>query len=177
MKADQSSVIIQIKEVDKDKRKYLSEKNQMFKFECEVGDGQMRIGLKEINCYSPYYYEKFYTLKEFTEEKKEFSSAKTLEELKLHLHNLFKNEAAVLESVDGGEKIRIHVKVLNISVEMKDFIELDRKTIDDKDEGLLYLYDIQKKNNNLLKKIESICQDDKFKEEKVAKDIIKLLKS
>ena len=57
----EEEALVPIKEVDQNKIKKL-DKDKTFKFECDVDDN-LRLGLREIDYYSPYYFESFYTKK------------------------------------------------------------------------------------------------------------------
>ena len=144
--------IIRIEEVPKEHRKFLGD-DKIFMFECEIVDDTLRLGLKEINCFSPYYYEAFFTLDSLYEKNNVFKACKSLEEVKSHILKLF-NGAGVLKSVDDDEKILLMLKMYNISVVIQESFELERKTIEDKDEALMKLFNIQK--NNI------IFQDNKY---------------
>ena len=165
--------IIRIEEVPKEHRKFLGD-DKIFMFECEIVDDTLRLSLKEINCYSPYYYEAFFTLTSLCEKNNVFKACKSLEEVKSHILKLF-NGAGVLKSVDDDEKILLMLKMYNISVVIQESFELERKTIEDKDEALMKLFNIQKNNINLFQKIIEKCKDDDYQDQKAAKDILNIL--
>ena len=165
--------IIRIEEVPKEHRKFLGD-DKIFMFECEIVDDTLRLSLKEINCYSPYYYEAFFTLTSLCEKNNVFKACKSLEEVKSHILKLF-NGAGVLKSVDDDEKILLMLKMYNISVVIQESFELERKTIEDKDEALMKLFNIQKNNINLFQKIIEKCEDDDYKDQKAAQDILNIL--
>ena len=154
--------IIRIEEVPKEHRKFLGD-DKIFMFECEIVDDTLRLSLKEINCYSPYYYEAFFTLTSLCEKNNVFKACKSLEEVKSHILKLF-NGAGVLKSVDDDEKILLMLKIYNISVVIQESFELERKTIEDKDEALMKLFNIQKNNINLCQIIIEKCEDDDYKD-------------
>ena len=62
----------------------------------------------------------------------------------------------------------------DISLVVEESFELERKTIDDKDDALMFLFNIQKNNINLFEKIKKACQSDNCHE---SKEIIELLPS
>ena len=64
-----------------------------------------------------------------------------------------------------------------ISGPVKENFILKRETIKEKDDALLTLFDIQIKNIEAFRKIENICKEEKYKGDKVAQNILKLLKN
>ena len=150
-------------------------KDKIFKFECDVESDKLRIGLVEINVYTPYYYETFYSLEELKEKNKIFKSCKDLEEVKGHLLLLFSMETTVLRSLENDKKIEICLKLMDISRIIDDSFILERNTINEKDAALMDLFNIQKENIQLLENIKKICDDEKYKDEKVAKKLLELL--
>ena len=80
--------IIELRDVDISLQKRIGDDN-IFRFECDIEDDHLRIGLKEINVYSPYYYETFFTLDELQKKNVIFKSCNTLEKVKEHLVKLF----------------------------------------------------------------------------------------
>jgi hypothetical protein len=63
---DENLKMIKIDDVDESLRKNLNFET-IFKFQCENVDNKLRLGLKEINKFSPYYYERFFTKEELDE--------------------------------------------------------------------------------------------------------------
>ena len=165
--------IIRIEEVPKEHRKFLGD-DKIFMFECEIVDDTLRLGLKEINCFSPYYYEAFFTLDSLYEKNSVFKACKNLEEVKTHILTLF-NGNGVLKSESDDEKILLILKMYNISFVIQESFELERKTIEDKDEALMKLFNIQKNNINLFQKIIEKCEDDDYIDQKAAQDILNIL--
>ena len=166
--------IIELRDVDISLQKRIGDDN-IFRFECDIEDDHLRIGLKEINVYSPYYYETFFTLDELQKKNEIFKSCNTLEKVKEHLVKLFQGKNTILHSLEDDKKIRMDLKMWDISTLIDDNFILDRKTIEKKDEGLMDEYNIQKENINLLEGIKAICESDEFKNEKIAKDIVNIL--
>ena len=151
--------------------------DKIFKIELDIAKDQIRIGLKEVNVYTPYYYEKYYSLEELKIKNSGFNSCNTLEDVKGHLITLFKSEKTYLENKDNFEKIKICFEMYIISGPVKENFILKRETIKEKDDALLALFDIQIKNIEAFRKIENICKEEKYKGDKVAQNILKLLKN
>ena len=173
MVEDEKKNIIKLSDV-REQKKSLDE-DKIFRFECDVHDDQIRLGLREINVYTPYYYEIFFTLEQLKKKNRAFEGCKDLEEAKGHFLILFNKENTFLKSLDDGEKIEICLKIYYIAVEVDESFILERKIINEKDEALNDLFDIQKFNIQLLEDIKKICQDEKYKNVKVAKNIFNLL--
>ena len=167
----QDQEILKLSDVDEKKIKKLGE-DKIFKLDCTIESNNLKLSLKEVNSYSPYYYEIYYTKDELDKNKEFFKAFKTLEEIQSNLIKLFSKKTTTLESIDDDSKIKLHIEssVLADDVEM-DFI-LDRKTVENKDESLYFLYKIQKENYNIIEKIKAICKQDNDKNENIAKEIL-----
>ena len=174
MVEDEKKNIIKLSDVREEQKKSL-EGDKIFRFECDVHDDQIRLGLRELNVYTPYYYELFFTLEQLKKKNRAFEGCKDLEEAKGHFLLLFNKKNTFLKSLDDGEKIEICLKILYIAIEVDESFILERKTIEEKDEALNDLFDIQKFNIQLFEELKKICQDEKYKNEKVAKNIFNLL--
>ena len=108
---------------------------------------------------------------------KDFFRAKTgLEEIQSNLIALFSRKTTKLESLENDSKIKLHIEavVLADDVEM-DFI-LERKTVNNMDEALYFLYKLEKNKYNILEKIKTVCKNKNEKTEKIAKEILEILK-
>ena len=163
--------IIKIEDVDEKYRKMLGT-DKIFRFECEKQNDRIRLGLTEINVFTPYYYENFYTKKEFDKIHRIFKTNETLDEIEELLKDLFENNA-ILKNADDGVKIIVcfQTQLYNRNIEIN--FELERKTIDKKDDGLLTLFKIQKENIEIINKIKELCK--KNKNEPASKKILELL--
>ena len=149
--------------------------DKIFKFECTIESENLKLSLKEVNSYSPYYYEVYYTKEELCQMKGVFKSFEELEVIQSNIEKLFALKATTLESLEDDSKIKIHIEsmVLADPVEL-DFI-LDRKTVENVDEALYFLYKLEKNKYNIIEKIKSICQEKNNKNEKIAEKILETL--
>ena len=163
--------LVPIKEVDKNKIKKL-DKDKTFKFECDVDD-KLRLGLREIDYYSPYYFENFYTKQELEEINPIFRACNTLSEIQEHFFNLFKVKTTKLQLAENGENIVISFIVGWISGTKEIKFELIRKTVENKDKALETLYTVQKDNYDILEQIKAACSDDT--KDNIAKKIFDLI--
>ena len=163
--------IITIDKVSKDLRKKL-DKDKEFKFECEVIDDKIRLGLKEINYYSPYYFENFFTKEVLDKKNSIFRSCDDLSEVKKHLMNLFPDKVT-LEYDQNNENINMLFTMGTISGFIQVIFELEKKTMDEKDDGLNFLYKIQKTNYKLMEEILKACKE--AKNEKCSQNIIQYI--
>ena len=162
--------IIKIEEVDKSIQKGLDEK--LFQFECDNVNGKLRIGLKEINKYSPYYYEKYYSKKELDDINDLFKALKDIDAVKKRLNKCF-NKMAVLKNAKDGKNLNVFFQIPSFDETIDINFELERKTIQDKDAGLMCLFEIQKKNIAIINKIKEQCL--KNQKDPVSKQILQLL--
>ena len=163
--------IIKLEDVDENFRKMLGT-DKIFKFECEKIGERLRLGLTEINVFTPYYYENFYTKDDFDKINPIFKSKNNIDEIEILLNRLF-GKRAILKSADDGVNIIICIQTISLEEEIEINFELKRKTIDKKDSGLLTLYKIQKKNIEIFNKIKEQCR--KNKNEGASKKILELL--
>lgn len=163
--------IIKIEETDEKLQKKL-DKDKIFRFECEKMNDQIRLGLKEINSYSPYYYERFYTKKELEEKNPAFKALSDLDEIKGQLLEMFGEKETILSHGNNGNII-ISFKISFFKINKETNFELDKKTIENKDDGLMFLFGIQKKNIEIINKIRKQCL--KNKNDETSQKILQLL--
>ena len=144
----------QSSEVDKNKQIRLNE-DTLFEFDCIIGDNYLTLTLNEIDALSPFYYIKKINLKELrTEVHKMFKALDTLEEVKQHIEQLFKDGKIKLRR-ERDEEIFFDIKAYYISQEVEFSIQAEREMTNNKDNMLLKFYQIQKKlmkENEQLKK-------------------------
>jgi hypothetical protein len=167
----EEEALVPIKEVDKNKIKKL-DKDKTFKFECTVEE-KLRLGLREIDYYSPYYFENFYSKQELEEINPIFRACSTLDEIQGHFFNLFKENATKLQLAENKANIVISFTVGWISGTKEIKFELIRKTVENKDNALETLYEVQKDNYRILEEIKAACNDDK--KDNIAKKIFELI--
>ena len=153
--------------------------DKIFKFEFDIQGNQIRVGLKEINVYTPYYYEDFFSLEDLKGINSAFGSCASLEGAKGHLSTLMKRPDTYLESLNDDKEIKICFKMYEISILVDESFKLERKTVEEekKDEALMKLFEIQTKNIDAFRQIEIICEEEKNRNNKVAQKILKLLKN
>ena len=122
--------IIKLDDVEQNQLKKLGE-DKHFKFDCTIESGKLKLSLKEVNSYSPYYYEAYFTIEELYRMKDFFKAYKVLEDIQKNIKALFSDKTTILESLEDDSQIKIHIesKVLAEHVDM-DFI-LERKTVED----------------------------------------------
>ena len=163
--------IIKVEDVDENFRKMLGT-DKIFQFECEKIGEKLRLGLTEINVFTPYYYENFYTKEDFDNINPIFKAKSNIDEIERLLNKLF-GKRAILKNADDGVNIIICIQTNALEEDIEINFELERKTIDKKDAGLLALFKIQKKNIEIFNKIREQCR--KNKNEEAAKKILELL--
>ena len=130
-------------EVDKSKQIRLNEET-LFEFDCQVEDEYLYLKLNEIEALSPYIYIKKIDLKELQKDvHKMFKALDTLDEVKQHIEQLFKDGKIKLRQ-ERNEEIFFDIKAYYISEEVKFSIKAEREMTNNKDNMLLKLYEIQK---------------------------------
>lgn len=172
MQYEQEQKVIKKGDVDKDLQKKLGN-DKLFRFECEVIDDRLRIGLKEIHKYSPYYYENFYELKDLETMDRLFKGCKGLDDICTRLKKGFRKNYTVLREKDNYQTIVIAYEIDFFEEQFGVEFSLERKTMANKDDGLKFLYEIQKKNIGILNKIRQQCL--KNKDDEHAKKLLELL--
>ena len=168
---DENLKMIKIDDVEESLRKRLNHET-IFKFQCDNVDNKLRLGLKEINKFSPYYYERFYTKEELDEIDDTFRALRNIDAVKKQLLRCFQKRAT-LNEVKGSPNLNIHFKIPNFDEVIEIDLEVERKTIEDKDAGIMTLFGIQKKNIAIINKIKEKCL--KEKKEKTAQMILEAI--
>ena len=168
---DENLKMIKIDEVDESLQKRLNPKT-IFKFQCDNVDNKLRLGLKEINKFSPYYYERFFTKEELDEINDTFRALRNIDAVKKQLLRCFHKRAKLIEITDSPN-LNIHFEIPNFDEIIEIDLEVERKTIEDKDAGIMTLFGIQKKNIAIINKIKEKCL--KEKKEKTAQMILEAI--
>ena len=164
--------IIPYNKENKNYRKNLGD-DKIFIFQCSNENEKLRIGLKEINAYSPYYYEAFYTKEELNKKNEAFKAIKDVDNIINQLLKLFENKDTILKYADEGQNIIVSFQVPTWAEIVEISFELEKKTIENKDEGLMFLFDIQKNNISIINEIKEKCKNNP--NDPIAKEILKLL--
>ena len=146
--------------------------NIIFFFTCEIKDKKLRLGLKEINALSPYYFESFYTLDDLKQKSAAFNMFSKIDDCVKVMKDMFKLPKTKLMNGKKGEDMVIHIEIpVFTDVQIVEF-NLEKKTLNEKDDVLMSLYQIEKKNADIFKQIKECCEDSDSKD---AKEILKLL--
>ena len=157
--SESTQEILNSNDIPQEERKAVDQNNN-FKFECEITGDKMRLGLKEIDTYSPYYYEKYFTMSDLIAINKMFKSCQDLAEVKEHIMKLFPDYKTKLVFSDDRKIIGIVFTMGYISKKIKVELKLEKKTIQDKDGALAKLFEIEKKYDIQMKNIIKAIQDE-----------------
>ena len=171
MSQEEKLRIIKIDEVEDKKTIKKLEPDKMFKFECENKNEVLKISLKEINVYSPYYYEAFYTKDNLFKKNDIFKSVKNIDKIIEQLLKLIEKNAT-LKKADDDDKIIISFQIPSFAETIDINFELEKKTIENKDDGLMFLYEIQRKNQDIIEEIKKLCK--RKKNEQISKQITQI---
>ena len=153
--------IVKSSEVNKDKLKTLND--TIFQFDCAVENNYLILTFSEVDALSPFIYTINMTLKDIIKAHKVFKACNNLNEVQGLITSLFKKGKISL-SQEKSEELILKIKVLYISFEDNFKIIVKRKMTDNKDAMLLKLYSIQKKEQKLLKELESLFKNGKYKD-------------
>ena len=101
--------------------------DKVFKFECSIQEGKIRLVLKQININTSYYYEAYFTLEDLCQINRVFKSCNSLEEVQAHLLIMFKSDSTLLKSFEDDKKIEINFKIYFFFEEQNLKLILQRK--------------------------------------------------
>ena len=118
--------IIKLEEVDDSIKKRLDNET-IFRFECDNINENLRLGLKEINKYSPFYFEEFYSQEKLEKINNLFKSLPNINSVKDQLIKCFQT-MAVLHKKENSENIIITFNFPSFAEKIKIDFELERKT-------------------------------------------------
>ena len=130
----------------------------IYRFSCKVDDNYLKFKLSEIGAFAPYIYEKNITLEGMKEIHRMFNSCENLEEVQNHINKLF-NDKQIKLTKERDDSITLNITAHNISEIIKIEIEAKREMTSEKDESLLKLYEIEKKQNKIWKEIENYAKN------------------
>jgi hypothetical protein len=125
----------------------------IYRFSCTVNSGYLTLKLAEIGAFAPYIYEKVLTLEQIQKNYKMFRSCDNLEKVQYHILKLFENKKIRLKK-EKEDYIKFILNVYMISDNLDIEIEAKRIMTTIKDDALLKLYEIEKRQLKLLKEIE-----------------------
>ena len=141
-----------IKDVPENERIKLDD-DTIYRFSCTVSRGYLTLKLAEIGAFAPYIYEKVLTLEQIQKNYKMFRSCDNLEKVQYHILKLFENKKIRLKK-EKEDYIKFILNVYMISDNLDIEIEAKRIMTTIKDDALLKLYEIEKRQLKLLKEIE-----------------------
>ena len=145
-----------IKDVPENERIKLND-DTIFRFESSVADDSLSLKLFEIGSFAPYIYEVILSLDELINIHKMFKSCDNIEEAKAHFDKLFELKQINLTQ-EEKDHITFNIKAHDISTEQEFKIDAIRKITTEKDESLMKLYEIEKKQLKLWKEVEAFAE-------------------
>ena len=145
-----------IKDVPENERIKLND-DTIFRFESSVADDSLSLKLFEIGAFAPYIYEVILSLDELINIHKMFKSCENIEEAKAHFDKLFELKQINLTQ-EEKDHITFNIKAHDISTEQEFKIDAIRKITTEKDESLMKLYEIEKKQLKLWKEVEAFAE-------------------
>ena len=145
-----------IKDVPENERIKLND-DTIFRFESSVADDSLSLKLFEIGAFAPYIYEVILSLDELINIHKMFKSCDNIEEAKVHIDKLFELKQINLTQ-EEKDHITFNINAHDISIEQEFKIDAIRKITTEKDESLMKLYEIEKKQLKLWKEVEAFAE-------------------
>jgi hypothetical protein len=145
-----------IKDVPEGERIKLND-DTIFRFESSVKDDNLCLKLSEIGAFSPYIYEVELSLDDLINIHKMFKSCIDIEEAKTHIDKLFELKQIHLTQ-EEKDHITFNITAHDLSIEQKFKIDAIRKITTEKDESLMKLYEIEKKQLKLWKELELFAE-------------------
>ena len=156
-------------DIPKDRQIKLNE-DTLFEFDCFVEDDHLTLELSEIDALAPFIYIKDITMPEIIKAHKMFKACDDLDEVCKHIQNLFKDRKIILVQ-NKDDEIILKIKAWHISDEVPFDIIAKREMTENKEGMLLKLYDIQKKQLELLKELENFVKAGNVNSREVEKKI------
>ena len=147
---------IKICDVPQDEQIKLDE-NTIFRFSSEVRNNCLFLKLTEIGAFSPHFYEQILTLDKIIEIHRMFRACDNLQIVKEELDKLFKKKNFKLIKKNDKTVTLVITGYLLSSTETFE-IECDMKITTFKNESLMILYDIEKKQIKLWKELEKCAK-------------------
>ena len=145
-----------IKDVPEGERIKLND-DTIFRFESSVKDDNLSLKLSEIGAFFFFFYEVELSLDEMINIHKMFKSCINIEEAKTHIDKLFELKQIHLTQ-EEKDHITFNIAAHDISIEQKFKIDAMRKITTEKDESLMKLYEIEKKQLKLWKELELFAE-------------------
>ena len=128
-----------------------------YKLEIYKNGEKIHFKIRENKVYPPFTFENDFTMEDFIEHHKAFKSCVDLDEVLQHFKNLYHNGKLSLFNLGESDKRTLIANIWDISEEKEtnDFV-LNRQMTEKKDLALSDLYNIQKKQVELLKTIKQM---------------------
>ena len=166
-------------EIEEEPKKIMKIKDSShteFILDMKIIDENIHFKIKEDKVYSPFTFEGDYNLEDFREKHKAFKSCKDLEEVLRHLYQLYDNKKVKLYILSSEKCRDLLFTVWDISKEddTKEFT-LVQKMTEEKDKSLMDLYNIQKKQIEILKAVKDMVEKNLTEENPLTKNIKKIL--
>ena len=145
-------------------------------FDFKLENDKIHIVIKENNKFVPYIYEGFFTLEDFINHHKAFSSCSNVEEILPHLFNLFYANKIVIRDIGYKDARYMLMHIYDISVEVTTkLFRLERKMVENKDDALMELYHEQKRENKKLQEIKKLITNDEIDIDSLREKILKIV--
>ena len=132
--------------------------------------------IRENKVYPPFTFENDFSMEDFIEHHKAFKSCVDLDEVLYHLKNLYNNGKLSLFNLGQNDQRSLIASIWDISEEKEttDFI-LNRQMTEKKDIALSDLYNIQKKQVQILKEINKMINESLNDQNPLKKAITQIL--
>ena len=157
------------------KKSLKSNEDIEYNFEFRRENDYILFIIIEKNVFSPFTFEGKLTLDEFMELHEAFKSCDNLEEVLRHLNNLYQGNRIKLVKKEKKDERYLSFNIFNISEEQQtNEFTLKLEMTNEKDYALKELYNRQKEQLELFKKIKSLVEKNKI-ENKFTESILKSL--
>ena len=133
------------------------DENTIFRFSREVRNSCLFLKLTEIGAFSPHFYEKMLTLDKIREIHRMFRACDNIQEVKEELDKLFKKKKINLIKENDKTVTLVITGYLLSSIETFK-IECDMKITTFKDDALMTLYNIEKRQIKIWKELEKYAK-------------------
>ena len=129
------------------------DENTIFRFSSEVRNNCLFLKLTEIGAFCPHFYEQMLTLDKIREIHKMFRACDNLQEVKEYLDILFKKKKFKLTK-ENDKTLTLEITGYLLSSIETFKIECDMKITTFKDDSLMILYNIEKRQIKMWKELE-----------------------
>ena len=140
--------------------------------EFTIEDDHIHFKIVENKVYAPFTFESNFNMKDFRDRSSVFEACDTLDEVLYHLKNLYNQNKITLDNLGPKKERYLTFSVMDISEEVNtQYFTIYLEMTENKDKALEDLYNIQKDQIELFKKIKNLVEKNLAKEHPLKKSL------